>query len=116
MTGLIMSVYPWQQQQWRRLTDQYRQKRLPHAILLSGNPGLGKLGFAQYFAHYLLCKKPDEQPCGQCASCHLTSVGNHPDLLNIFRKRLVRILKLSKSESSLLLFSKRPNGLAITSL
>jgi len=55
--------------------------RLPHSLLFSGSAGLGKNRFAQRFAASLLCATPGENgaPCGQCKSCHLLSVGNHPD-------------------------------------
>jgi len=55
--------------------------RLPHALLLSGKQGLGKLEFAKSFAHLLLCQDPKNQtPCGKCHSCQLYDAGTHPDL------------------------------------
>lgn len=55
---------------------------LPHALMLSGQAGLGKKTTALYLAKALLCETEREGrgACGQCASCHLYDAGNHPDL------------------------------------
>lgn len=54
--------------------------RLPHALLLTGQAGIGKLALAESFAARLLCESPIEQSaCGECESCHWFSQGNHPD-------------------------------------
>lgn len=71
-------VMPWQKSQWAFLTE---HERLPHALILSGQKGLGKLHIALAFANYLQCtKQVDARACGECSSCHLSSVGNHPDI------------------------------------
>ncbi len=55
--------------------------RLPHAILLKGPQGIGKLDFAKLLAQSLLCEKPhaDGMPCDECSSCHWFSQETHPD-------------------------------------
>ena len=72
-------LLPWQLATWEHL--QAALNRLPHSLLFSGPAGLGKNRFAQRFAASLLCATPAENgvPCGQCKSCHLLSIGNHPD-------------------------------------
>jgi DNA polymerase-3 subunit delta' len=72
-------LLPWQQAIWTHLLAAI--DRLPHSLLFSGPAGLGKNSFAQRFAAGLLCATPAENgaPCGKCKSCHLLSVGNHPD-------------------------------------
>lgn len=64
---------------WQAL--QARREKLPHALLLSGQPGLGKFELAQAFAQSLLCESPreDRQACGQCLPCNWFAQGNHPD-------------------------------------
>ncbi len=56
------------------------QDRLPHALLLHGNSGLGIDIFSKKFAHVILCDSSLEQkPCMQCHSCRLFETSNHPD-------------------------------------
>jgi DNA polymerase-3 subunit delta' len=56
--------------------------RLPHALLLHGPAGVGKLQLAERFAQLLLCEAAGEGPaaCGACAACRWFAGGNHPDL------------------------------------
>ena len=37
---------PWQATQWQQLLSYPTQERKPHALLLTGEPGLGKAHFA----------------------------------------------------------------------
>lgn len=55
---------------------------LPGALLLSGQPGLGKRSTALFLARAILCESPRNGlgACGTCVSCHLIAAGNHPDL------------------------------------
>lgn len=58
---------------------------MPHALMLSGQAGLGKKTTALYLAKALLCEadREGQGACGHCASCHLYDAGNHPDLRRI---------------------------------
>lgn len=72
--------YPWQQPQWLRIQQQAAQGKIPHAILLAGQKGIGKWHFAEALADYLLCDTPKaDLACGQCRSCQLLLAGTHPD-------------------------------------
>ena len=64
---------------WQAL--QSRRARLPHALLLAGQRGIGKFDLARAFAAALLCENPmpDGQACGQCLACGWQTQGNHPD-------------------------------------
>lgn len=75
-------IYPWQQTQWRQVLQLLKTERLPHAMLLSGNRGLGKADFAIALANALLCQSPasEHQACGLCKPCQLLAVNTHPDL------------------------------------
>lgn len=75
-------IYPWQHNLWKQLTTQHNQ---PHAWLMYGQAGIGKLDFAKHFAQLLLCENPtpDHQPCEQCVSCHLFAQNSHPDLFEL---------------------------------
>ncbi|MCM2288057.1 MAG: DNA polymerase III subunit delta' [Sulfuritalea sp.] len=59
-------------------------ERLPHALLLVGPSGVGRLAFAEQLAALLLCESapPRLKACGNCQACHWLEGGNHPD----FRK------------------------------
>lgn len=59
--------------------------RLPHAILLQGPPGIGKLALAQEFAQSLLCESPADGgfACGACPSCGWFAQYSHPDYRRI---------------------------------
>ncbi len=77
-----MNIYPWQEQAWSRLMAE--PENLPHALLLTGQAGLGKLAFAQAIAARLLCETPERQgqmdrACGHCKTCKWFAAGTHPD-------------------------------------
>jgi len=55
--------------------------RLPHAMILKGQPGIGKLAFANAIAQFINCENPsDGESCGVCASCVKIRKGIHPDV------------------------------------
>ncbi|ABC38529.1 DNA polymerase III subunit delta' [Burkholderia thailandensis] len=72
-------IYPWQTDDWARL--QALRAHWPHALLLYGQAGIGKLAFARHLAKGFLCETPREngEPCGACAACTWFEQGNHPD-------------------------------------
>jgi len=78
-------IYPWQQTQWQQIDQLIASGRLPHAILLTGNQGLGKADFAMALANAVLCKQPaaDNQACGHCQMCQLQAASTHPDFYPI---------------------------------
>lgn len=85
-------LYPWQSDSWQAL--QGLRARLPHALLLAGAQGIGKLDLAMNYAQSLLCEKPhaDGTACQECNSCHWFEQGSHPDF------RLIQPDALSASE------------------
>jgi DNA polymerase-3 subunit delta' len=72
---------PWHEPLWRQVQQRRAADRLPHALLLAGPAGLGKLAFAKRLARALLCETPDGEgdACGRCRSCRLFQAGSHPD-------------------------------------
>jgi len=57
---------------------------MPHALLVSGRTGIGKVDFARELARSLLCESPiDRLACGECPSCHWFGQSNHPDYREI---------------------------------
>jgi DNA polymerase III subunit delta' len=83
--GSGYSLYPWQGTSWQRLVNYTRKDRVPHALMISGHDGVGKLNLALCFASYLLCGGPkvSDIRCGRCESCRLVDAGTHPDLIRI---------------------------------
>jgi DNA polymerase-3 subunit delta' len=55
-----------------------RAERLPHALLLFGPRGIGKLALAERLAQLLLCEGTNK-PCDACDACRWFRAGNHPD-------------------------------------
>lgn len=55
--------------------------RIPHALILKGRPGIGKLAFANAIAQFVNCENPTEnESCGVCSSCSKIRKGIHPDI------------------------------------
>lgn len=54
--------------------------RVPHAILLSGPPQIGKRRTAIFLAQALNCDASTDFPCGDCRSCRRISDGKHSDI------------------------------------
>ena len=55
--------------------------RLPHAILMYGEPGSGTLPAALSLANDILCVNPvNGKACRACASCHRAAKNIHPDM------------------------------------
>jgi DNA polymerase-3 subunit gamma/tau len=69
-----------QQEAVLKLKGMLAKKKLPGAILITGDPGLGKTTLARVFARYLNCETYDA--CGTCASCKI-DIDNHPDITEI---------------------------------
>lgn len=82
---MILRPFPWHESQWQQFSRLQQQQQLPHALLLSGQKGIGKQQFTRAMAQRLLCEQPMAFACGHCKSCHLFSAesGVHPDLLVI---------------------------------
>lgn len=54
--------------------------KLPHAVIIEGERGLGKHTLANHIASIAVCTG-SSVPCGQCRGCHLSYVGTHPDII-----------------------------------
>lgn len=59
--------------------------RIPHALLIHGPQGIGKMLLARAFAQYICCEHPvNGDSCGTCPSCLQTAALNNPDIHYIF--------------------------------
>ena len=88
----------WLWQYRERLNRTRLRGRLPHALLISGQEGIGKRVLAIQLAHSLLCEQPgaDGQPCGQCAACGWLQAGTHPDLLWLLPEEAGKAIKVDQ--------------------
>jgi len=76
-----------QDQQVRQLMEALRKGNVPHAMLFTGEDGIGKRTAAVIFAMACLCEarrtypgRDNTNPCGACRSCRNILSGNHPDV------------------------------------
>ena len=73
-------LFPWQLDEWQRLLQLKEMNRLPHAVLFSGMPGIGKHHFALQSAKMLLCKHQSSNISCTCHDCQLIDHRTHPNL------------------------------------
>ena len=76
---MFLNIIYWHSEAWSRLTGDLGA--LPHALLIRGQQGIGKLEFARLLAQALLCESRGSraEPCGRCPSCNWFAAGSHPD-------------------------------------
>lgn len=68
-----------------RLIKMVNEKRIPHALLFTGQDGGGNLPAALVFAQHLLCSQPTpDGPCAHCSACSRVAKLVHPDLHLVF--------------------------------
>jgi len=81
-------IFSWHQQLWEDFMRRIVQNRVPHALLLYGQAGSGKLQFGLALAELRLCttanssstaSTPSPTACGECSSCKLFRAGTHSD-------------------------------------
>jgi DNA polymerase-3 subunit delta' len=79
----MAATYPWQESDRQRLLE--LRGHLPHAVLLTGPRGVGKLALAQEWGKTLLCESPGVagEACSRCEACHWFDAGTHPDWLHL---------------------------------
>ena len=87
-------MHPWNQPILDALAR--RLERLPHALLVHGPRGVGKLGLAERISQLLLCEGQGarKRPCDTCDACRWFLGGNHPD----FRRVEPEVLWAEKPE------------------
>lgn len=102
---MLAQPFPWQSAIWQDWQTQLARQPLPHALLLSGPAGLGKLNLAQALAALLLCQQPNQGlACNQCTSCKLLISGFHPDLYLVEaedKSKYIRVEQIRELNTSL---------------
>lgn len=81
-TGLTFGDVAGQTAAKRHLVGLMLADRLPHALMLAGPSGAGKMALALALSRSLLCQRPtaEGEPCGCCPGCRMTAGWTHPDL------------------------------------
>lgn len=79
------TCYPWLTGYWNKLVQYQQQGRLPSAIMLHGDEGLGLFSLAECFAQSVFCLHVDAEgfSCGHCSSCSLFKSGAYPDYFHL---------------------------------
>ncbi|MBS3803337.1 MAG: DNA polymerase III subunit delta' [Oleiphilaceae bacterium] len=87
----------WHSGAWSYVAGRLRAGHLPHALLITGEQGVGKRAFADALAHRLVCEQANEQdqPCGHCKQCELVAADSHPDIRR-YAPEKSRIIKIAQ--------------------
>lgn len=78
-----MKDYPWLTSTYSKICRRAADQGLHHALLVTGQQGIGKQVFCTEVAKTLLCKSDQLAWCGDCQSCHLFAAQSHPDFYQI---------------------------------
>ena len=81
-------MHPWNEPLFESLKA--RAERFPHALLIHGARGAGKLALAERVAQFLLCEDPARRPCGRCEGCRWFAAGSHPDFRRLEPEALAK--------------------------
>ncbi|NCC10780.1 MAG: DNA polymerase III subunit delta' [Bacteroidia bacterium] len=74
-----------QQEAKERLLQEVKENRIPHAKLICGSEGIGKMALALAYARYICCTNRGEtDACGCCPSCVKFNKLIHPDVHFVF--------------------------------
>lgn len=78
-----MTALGWHHADFERLVA--AKAALPHALLIRGPRGIGKLLFARALAQALLCESPlaGGAACGSCPACTWLAAASHPDFRQV---------------------------------
>jgi DNA polymerase-3 subunit delta' len=97
----MKDLYPWLEPCRLTIATALAQGRLPHALLLTGLPGLGKGVLADVIARQLLCEAatPASGPCGRCVACTQLNAGTHPDYIKVELEEDASVVKIDQIRS-----------------
>lgn len=77
-----LEFLPWLHPHWDQLLRSVATSRIPPALLIQGQRGVGKTFLAKLWAQKLLCKDINSPlPCHTCSPCQLFMAGTHPDFI-----------------------------------
>lgn len=84
-TGMFFKDVIGQEETKQRLIAGAKEGRIPHAQLICGPEGIGKLPLAIAYARYICCEdRNGDDACGKCPGCVKFNKLVHPDLHFVF--------------------------------
>jgi DNA polymerase-3 subunit delta' len=92
-----LAPLPWQQPAWAQLGQSIEGQRFPHALLITGSAGIGKVHFCRALVALLLCHQPVAgTACGACRACGFLQAGSHTDFLDLMLEEGSRMIKVDQ--------------------
>lgn len=79
----------WNKAHQQLMSRQFSEGKLPHAILICGAHGAGKLSLAKWIVSIFNCQRPSQSKesilhaCNECKTCLLSHSGTNPDTAGI---------------------------------
>ena len=86
-----------------------RSARLPHALLVYGPRGIGKLALAERISQTILCESSGKKPCGSCDGCRWFLGGNHPDFRRVEPEALAKLPPADPDDAPAAKRTKQPS-------
>lgn len=98
MTDIAVDM-PWLKTSWQTVQERLADGRFPHALLVTGESGVGKRAWADAVSELLLCSSPLNSEagapvaCGRCRQCELVAASSHPDVraFSPEKSRMIRV-------------------------
>ena len=69
MKTISFEDFRYQGEEIEALRRQIAEKRMTHAVLITGEPGTGKRTLSKLLAAALMCRAESGIPCGNCSGC-----------------------------------------------
>ena len=91
----------WHQAAWSTIQNRLAADRLPHALIITGERGVGKRHWAESVAGLLVCDAPENldagapEACGRCKQCELVRASSHPDI-RVYAPEKSRMVKVDQ--------------------
>lgn len=82
------------------LIQQYAARKAPHALLITGQVGVGKSTLALLLAQALLCRG-ESKPCGNCPDCVRAQTYSHTNLMVVQTEAKQRSVKVEQARALL---------------
>lgn len=88
---------PWLQGDYHELLMRFKGQTPPHALMLYGKEGVGKVLLTDSLVAGILCRELENgYPCGICQSCRWLSSGFHPDFYEIKGEGEIKVDEIRK--------------------